>query len=1534
MLENQGIHINLTSDAGGFAAEMQRASQELFDFRTEAQGLKNDENVLRGTIADLSKEIAKKRKALDDAKNKLEQYGDTQRESSKETEKLKEKIKSLENEIAQSSEKLKANENYLSSNGKKQADLAGRILVSSKRVEELTNEYMQNTDSVRQNEAASKKLTGSLKSGALALKGIVLGYAGRTLYDVLIGSNAEFEQSITSFDVLLQSAEKAENMISNLDKFGAKTPFELEDLTAATEQLLAFGTAEEDVMMRLQQLGDLSKGNAQILERITLAYGKMQAKGKVSLEELNMLTEAGVPILKELANQMGITTDELFKRITAGEVSVEKVNAAMKAMTSEGGQFFGMMEKQSQTMEGQISTLSDNIRIAMRDMGEGAFDVVKQEISEILSELQQMSEDGSLKALSQNIGSYIAVAVSGLANFISILYNLRSVLVSVGGTMVLYKAMQKGAAIATTTAGVIKGYTTVIKLMNAAHKNGATGSTIFQAAMGKEQAIITTLTKAGYKDITVKKGMVTATNMATGATETLKIASLGLNAALGIVSAVISVAAMAFMSYKQKQDEARQATEEAAQSAEEEMNTLQGLVSEYKELRTSGDWDNSARERAREIQEEISKLVGKEIEGLDDVNGKLEDKIDILNKATYDEAYANVDKFKDAMDAAGKELWDKIYKNGKDLHIDIGGLTDNDEESMRILKMFQDEGGFDIWDATYINGVLDQGIDDFGEFMDIYPKLMRIKDKLANTNRTETDTYKSLCEIMSTYDELYEKYLSSAEKYMKNNAVKDISEYLMSNDINTQEAFDAYIEQIDNSGAYSEKYKEVLKEVANESFPQFSNAIQEASGEVQEQTTNLSGLVDKYKSLQGPIAALSSAQGELNKTGRISINSISEIKENFSALGPELDGYITRLVEANGNSSETEKIMSEMTDEVIRQTFSTEELANADVKLLAEELKQKGVLNAQETAQRLVNRAKVEAKLKTYDATTATKEETEELINYAAELGISAGALTDLIAKQTEFNNTELDVSSKITALESLSIAAGYAAQTLFGVTTSSQLMENAHYAYLEALSGGASTSEALAAKEKYIDDFYKKYTTEYSKNKKPIQTGKISFTPTNYDNSRTQGKEEEWEKLQEDREKAFRERFSNSKKWIEEQIAEGNFDAVYDGWGRITEYTDTFYATEKTKLENALNDGLIAVEEYKEKLSELTSNYGADQGEIQAGIKKSIDSDFDSYIKRAKKYIADRNFYGDWAQWGDTESEALARMFSKIDDYRAKGVSDSKWTEAFAELSKSIYTVEKEKMINAIKEEKDILKNKYEEELEMKKTAAEKELEVTTSKLEAEKKAINERADAEIEKLDELIQKRKEAREDEDYNLRMQRLQLELEYEHDEDNKKALQKEINKLQKEIEDTEFEREMERKRKAIEEGREDALEDIDIKIEEANKKAEWKTRRAEVEYDENISDENISEELKEIFSYESFYAIAESMGISFQDGIARGLQGLLSAFEKEMGGSGRYDYSNNSKTYKMYNTFSGAQSPADITKGLRKFLDMLELEGKS
>lgn len=254
-----------------------------------------------------------------------------------------------------------------------------------------------NLDDFNKTEKESEKLASNLtknfsKAGTSVANGI------KTAFDVTlkaiaatsaaviavsaigINYNMQMENYLADFTVMLESTEAAVDHVEKLKDMAAKTPFEMTDLAQADKILLAFGSTADTVQEQLQMLGDISLGNSEKLNTIATAFGRIQSNGRASMEELNMMIDAGFNPLNIIARETGETMEEVRKRVSDGGVSYEEIAEAMKKATSAGGQFYKGMEVASKTASGQISTLQDNINALLGDLTEGLFEGLKNDL--------------------------------------------------------------------------------------------------------------------------------------------------------------------------------------------------------------------------------------------------------------------------------------------------------------------------------------------------------------------------------------------------------------------------------------------------------------------------------------------------------------------------------------------------------------------------------------------------------------------------------------------------------------------------------------------------------------------------------------------------------------------------------------------------------------------------------------------------------------------------------------------------------------------------------------------------------------------------------------------------------------------------------------------------------------------------------------------------------------------------------------------------------------------------------------------------
>jgi tape measure domain-containing protein len=251
----------------------------------------------------------------------------------------------------------------------------------------------------------SKIMAAGAVAAKAAFASMAVGIVAVTaLVKKAITEAADMETMTTSFEVLIGNTEKAKKVISDLRAFAAATPLQFVDIAKGAQTLMAFGSAAEDVQAQLSMIGDIAQGQTAKLESVVRAYGKIQARGKASLEEINMVTEAGVPILAELARMYGTSTDALLKMITAGKIGFADVDQAFKNMTSSGGQFYGMLNKQSQTFNGMVSTLKDNLSLMMQKLGESILPTATLMLKDALGNLNEFIASPAFDEFAKKIG--------------------------------------------------------------------------------------------------------------------------------------------------------------------------------------------------------------------------------------------------------------------------------------------------------------------------------------------------------------------------------------------------------------------------------------------------------------------------------------------------------------------------------------------------------------------------------------------------------------------------------------------------------------------------------------------------------------------------------------------------------------------------------------------------------------------------------------------------------------------------------------------------------------------------------------------------------------------------------------------------------------------------------------------------------------------------------------------------------------------------------------------------------------------------
>jgi tape measure domain-containing protein len=417
-----------------------------------------------------------------------------------------------------------------------------------------------------------KTLTGA----AAAFGGISVAASAIDFGKGAITAVADFEKVQISLETFLGSAEKAKEVFADLEKFSIETPFTPEEVNQAGKALLAFGEPVDNLTTALQRIGDVSAATGKNFNELAVIYGKARVQGVLFAEDINQLTEAGVPIIGEFAKQLGVSESEVKKLGSEGRISFANLEEGFKSLTGEGGRFAGLTERLSQSTAGRLSTLDGEFEKLKRTVGEGLLPVFEN-------------------------------VVSGAFNFINAIARIPAFVEEYGRTLTLL-----GAAVAFYVGQQNKAIQAELisnaqKLISIARERALTVATAIGNGIKRTAAGITGLLT---RQITLQ---TFATNAATAATR-------GFNAVLrsnplGLIASLAATAAAFFLDFGDSVEESTGATEQLlnsqtalAQSQKEtnaetakEIASLESLVSQIKKS------NNGSTERQKLIDQLNSK---------------------------------------------------------------------------------------------------------------------------------------------------------------------------------------------------------------------------------------------------------------------------------------------------------------------------------------------------------------------------------------------------------------------------------------------------------------------------------------------------------------------------------------------------------------------------------------------------------------------------------------------------------------------------------------------------------------------------------------------------------------------------------------------------------------------------------------------------------------------------------------------------------------------------------------------------------------
>lgn len=338
----------------------------------------------------------------------------------------------------------------LNKEAKSIADITAKLQIQQQRLQsanigsakfnKIAEEVKRLTADLEKANQKMRELTGQTQSGAARQSAAVKqvtnkfkhqdGYVSRLIKRLAVYASfsyasqfltsirevtAQFELQRVSLGAIIQDQQRANQLFSEIKAFALKSPVSILDLTKYTKQLAAYKIGVDELFDTTKRLTDVSVGLGVSMDRVVLAYGQVRATGYLRASEIRQFTEMGVPIVEELAAKLSkmngelVTAADVMELVSKRGISFELVKEVFDDMTSAGGMFYNMQEKQGNTLFGLWVKLGDAASVMYDEIGNTeSVNKGMKDLIELLTSLMR-----NWREVSQYIG-YAGIAIAGL----------------------------------------------------------------------------------------------------------------------------------------------------------------------------------------------------------------------------------------------------------------------------------------------------------------------------------------------------------------------------------------------------------------------------------------------------------------------------------------------------------------------------------------------------------------------------------------------------------------------------------------------------------------------------------------------------------------------------------------------------------------------------------------------------------------------------------------------------------------------------------------------------------------------------------------------------------------------------------------------------------------------------------------------------------------------------------------------------------------------------------------------------------------
>lgn len=597
--------------------------------------------------------------------------------------------------------------------------------------------------------------------------------------------------------------------------------------------------------------------------------------------------------------------------------------------------------------------------------------------------------------------------------------------------------------------GVASGDKQAILDFNSALEKGvkpakAWATTMSNASMSAQNMTRDALrAKGSLKDLA--NGLQTTSVQAKAASVGLKALSVAGNM---LLSMGISLAIQGLISlfdylihYQEKASEkAQEVAEKSAELAKQTISYAQALE-ELKAQLDSGEKSTTELTSAFKEQLKAMGYTGTEIDNLIEKYGGLAGAINQATLEALENAKIDANTSKaDAGTSLEKAYSDEqnIWNSNDDLFssgFDSKGLSNESYNKIKDILDKHGKSGVNGY-SEFVYGAKSKSAEDIYEYYKGLLEAKKIIEKEANdTGNNEllnSAYYNDLKNATENLKEAAETYGDAVSTYNQAVAQENLAKYLQTHDINSQETFDSYIDSIKNSEEYSESYKQVLIDVANNAFPQFSAAAKDASNSVNKIDDSRTKMISSINDMSEGFEELDKIYSSIKDDDPFDFKLLDD--DNFKETFGKLDSYASFIEQITSNSDDIDACQSafnKLVSEWIASVGILDNVTTENEKLTASMLKQMGIANADELAHYGLEKAKAREYVQSKDNINITEDNINSLINEANSAGITTNAYLELTAKEILFNNNDISTSSKCEQILAIANAAGIASASL-----------------------------------------------------------------------------------------------------------------------------------------------------------------------------------------------------------------------------------------------------------------------------------------------------------------------------------------------------------------------------------------------------------------------------------------------------------------------------------------------------------------------